>query len=103
MMKELVHEDAFREYLGKVLSSERLIRDCISRSRRVELHEGNLLNHYNVDSGRALLNRLEYSTSDEQSGIEQRHSIPIDGKIRTGTSSLRNAVQHYLDFLKQQE
>jgi hypothetical protein len=102
MMKELVNEDAFRRYLGKVLSSDRVIRDCISRCRRVELFEGNLLNHYNLDGGRSLLNRLEYSASDERSGAGQRHSIPIDGKIRTGTASLRNAVQHYLDFLKQQ-
>ncbi|MFF2155176.1 hypothetical protein ACFVVQ_07665 [Paenibacillus chitinolyticus] len=101
MIKELVHEDAFREHLGNVLSSERVLRDCISRCRRVELHEGNLLNHYNLDGGRSLLNRLEYSASDEKSDAKQRHSIPIDGKIRTGTASLRNAVQHYLDFLKQ--
>lgn len=102
MMKELLHEDAFRKYLGEVLSSERVMRDCISRCRRVELYEGNLLNHHNVDGGRSLLKRLEYSTFDERSGVEQRHLIPIDGNVRTGTASLRNAVNHYMDFLKQQ-
>ncbi|RJE90723.1 hypothetical protein D3P07_01050 [Paenibacillus sp. 1011MAR3C5] len=107
MIKELVHEDAFRKYLGKVLSSERLIRDCISRSRRVELHEGNLLKHYNVDCGSSLLDRLSYSKDDANRGIEPAHGISFKGSkgyisIYEGTVSLKQAVVHYFDFLKQQ-
>lgn len=101
-MRELAHEGAFRKYLGNTLSGERLVSDCISRCRRVERCEGSLLNHFNVNSGSLLLNRLEYSATDERSGTQQRHSIPIRGKIRTGTASCKEAVNRYFDFLKQQ-
>lgn len=107
MMKELAHEDAFRRYLGKVLSSERLVRDCISRCRRVEQQEGSLYNHYSNDRGRALMERLTYSKEDADRDLEPAHSITFKGSkgyqsIYEGTASLRNAVMHYMDFLKQQ-
>lgn len=106
MMKELLHEDAFRSYLGKELSSERLIRDCISRCRRVEQTEGSLYNHYSNDRGRTLLERLTYSKEDAERELEPAHGIIFKGSkghqsIYEGTASLRNAVQHYIDFLKQ--
>jgi len=107
MMKQVVNEDAFRSYLGKVLSSERLVRDCISRCRRVEQAEGSLYSHYSNDRGRALLERLTYSKEDADRGLEPTHSITFKGSkghqsIYEGTDSLRNAVMHYIEFLKQQ-
>lgn len=104
MYKMLVNEDAFRRYLERVLSSGRLVRDCISRCRRVEQSEGSLYLHYTNDKGRSLLERLSYSKDDADQGLEPRHSIIFEGNrgylsIYEGTSSLKNAVQHYFEFL----
>ncbi len=107
LMKLLISEEEFRAYLGKVLSSERLVRDCISRCRRVEQSEGNLHDEYIKDCGRSLLNRLSYSKEDAERGLDPEHRVTFKGSkgsqsIREGTASLRNAVQHYFEFLNQQ-
>lgn len=60
MRKQLINEDVFRSYLNKTLSSEEQVRDCISRCRRVEESEGNLIKHYTNDRGRSLMERLTY-------------------------------------------
>lgn len=108
MRKPLVIEDGFRRHLSKLLSSEKQVSDCISRCKRVEQFEGNLYDHYSKDRGRSLLDRLSYSMDDVGRGLEAKHNIMIDGKkgyksIYDGTASLRKDVQHYFDFLKQQE
>lgn len=105
MQKGLESEEAFRGYLGRILSSERIIRDCISRCRRVERWEGGLVKHYSDNQGKALLERLAYSKEDADHGLEPKHNIPINGNkgyysIYEGTTSLRHAVQHYFDFLR---
>ncbi|CAM3830450.1 hypothetical protein ACFW4G_28065 [Paenibacillus lactis] len=104
MRKGLENEEAFRDHLSRILNSERLLRDCISRCRRVEHWEGVLVNHYNDDQGRTLLERLTYSKEDAEHGLDPKHNIPIKGNkgydsIYEGTASLRNAVKLYLDFL----
>lgn len=105
-MKSLISEDEFRIYLGRVLSSEILVRNCISRCRRVEHSEGNLYDQYAKDCGRSLLKRLFYSKKDADRGLEPEHGITFNGSkgyhsIREGTASLRSAVQHYFEFLRQ--
>jgi hypothetical protein len=102
MRIELERESEFRSYLQGVTRNVAVQRDNISRCRTVSEHEGSIFNHYLQDKGKALLDRLIYTTSDERSGAEQRHSIPIDGNIRTGTASYKAAVKRYFDFLKQQ-
>lgn len=107
MARHITNEDAFRSYLGKALSSERLVRDCISRCRRVEQSEGSLYDHYSIDRGGTLLERLTYSKDDADRGLEPVHGITFKGSkgyqsIYEGTASLRNAVQHYMNFLKHQ-
>ncbi len=102
MRKELERETEFRTYLQGVTRNVAVQRDNISRCRTVSEHEGSIFNHYYQDEGRLLLDRLSYGSSDERSGAKQRHSIPIDGNIRTGTASYKTAVNRYFDFLKQQ-
>lgn len=102
MRKELERETEFRTYLQGVTRNVAVQRDNISRCRTVSEHEGSIFNHYQQDKGKGLIDRLTYSTSDERSGAEQQHSIPIDGNIRNGTASYKAAVNRYFDFLKQQ-
>lgn len=107
MMKQVTNEDAFRSYLlSEVLSSERLVRDSISRCRCVEQSEGSLYDQYTKDCGRSLLECLSYSKEDADRGLEPEHGITFKGNkgfqsILEGTASLRNAVQQYFEFLKQ--
>lgn len=102
MRMELERETEFRSFLEGVTRNVAVQRDYVARCRTVSEHEGAIFNHYHQDKGRSLIDRLTYSTSDERSGAEQRHSIPIDGKIRTGTASYKTAVNRYFDFLEQQ-
>ncbi|MFD5021084.1 hypothetical protein ACFWMP_19435 [Paenibacillus sp. NPDC058367] len=106
MRKQLINEDAFRSYLDRTISSEKQVRDCISRCRRVEESEGNLIKHYTNDRGRFLMERLTYSKEDADRELEPKHHITFKGtkgyhSILVGTASLRNAVQHYFYFLRE--
>lgn len=65
---------------------------------RVCKFEGDLDEHYDRDLCRGLLLRLEYSTSDEQAGMQAAHKIPIAGIIRTGTATFKQAVKLYVQF-----
>jgi len=101
MRKELEWETEFRSFLEGVTRNVAVQRDYVARCRTVSEHEGSIFNHYRLNQGKALLDRLTYNTTDERSGAKQRHSIPIDGNIRKGTASYRTAVNRYFDFLRQ--
>ena len=57
---------------------------------------------WDADRLGALIDRLTYSTADERNDRPQKHSVPIDGNIRTGSASLKDAVTLYRDFLDAQ-
>jgi hypothetical protein len=52
------------------------------------------------DKCKVLLLKLEYSTLDERNGLPARHSIPINGIIRTGTATFKQALKLYISFLQ---
>ena len=58
MIKQLVNEDTFRDYLIKILGKGEGARDCISICPRVESAEGSLYIHYSNDRGKSLMERL---------------------------------------------
>lgn len=45
-----------------------------------------------------LLTDLSYTTDDERHNREARHNIPIKGNIRTGSATLKQAVNRYVEF-----
>lgn len=47
-----------------------------------------------------LLDELSYSTEDERYNRPQKHKIPIQGNIRTGSSTLKQALCRYIEFSK---
>ncbi|MBD5302245.1 MAG: hypothetical protein HDS16_04510 [Bacteroides sp.] len=48
----------------------------------------------------ALLSDLSYSTDDERNNRAPAHNIPIDGNIRTGSATLKQALRRYMEFLQ---
>lgn len=102
---ELTYEEEFKKYLSGITQNKRVIVDCISRCKRVQRHEGNLVNHYNNDGGKLLLEKLSYSMEEANQGFHPRHSIQFSGtkgfkSIYEGTHSLNTAVRHYFDFIR---
>ena len=45
-----------------------------------------------------LLNELSYSTDDERNNRPQKHKVPIHGNVRTGSATLKQAVNRYVEF-----
>lgn len=94
-----MRKDEFWQYLRyEVEYDERTCRSRVSNCLRVESFEGNLDTAFEQDGLKSLLSRLTYSVSDERLGNPPRHRVPIDGNIRNGTATLRNAVKLYGDF-----
>ena len=72
----------------------------IANCRTVEAYEGDLDEHFEMDGLTDLLSRLAYSTADEHQNRKARHKIPINGNVRNGSSTLKSAVNLYLQFKK---
>lgn len=85
------------EFNGKPLNT---IQNRISNCRNVENYEGDLDQHFIKDYGLSLLNKLSYSTSDERNNSPAKHKIPIDGNMRNGSATLKQAVNLYMSFKK---
>jgi hypothetical protein len=91
----------FQQYLRDVRRlSDRTIGSRLSNCRRVEQYEGDLDEHFESDQCQNLLWRLTYSADDQDRGSTPRHRIPIDGDMRTGTATLKQAVALYVQFRK---
>ena len=85
------------EFNGKPRNT---IQNRISNCRNVENHEGDLDQHFIKDYGLSLLEKLSYSTSDERNNSPAKHKIPIDGNMRNGSATLKQAVNLYMSFRK---
>ncbi len=102
-------ESAFRSHLrslhgrdGQCRFNEKTIQNRISNCKNVERYEGDLDQHFDNDQCRNLLHRLTYSTADQDMKRTPSHNIPIDGDIRTGSSTLKSAVKLYAEFRQRQ-
>lgn len=94
-------ESDFRNYLRNVRGlKERTIGSRISNCKRVEWHEGDLDKHFDADRCQNLLWRLTYSTDDQDRKRQPNHNIPIDGDVKNGSATLKQAVGLYAEFRK---
>lgn len=64
----------------------------------MENYEGDLDEHFIKDYGLSLSNRLTYSKEDERNNTSTIHNIPINGNLRTGSATLKQAVKLYMTF-----
>ncbi len=85
------------EFKGTPLNT---IQNRISNCRNVEKHEGDLDQHFIKDYGLSLLQKLSYSKSDEQNNSPAEHKIPINGNMYNGSATLKQAVNLYMSFKK---
>ena len=69
-----------------------------SNCLRVEQFEGNLDIHFKKDKCFELINKLTYTKEDSDHNRKQKHKIPIEGNIFNRTSTLKQAVNLYIEF-----
>lgn len=82
-----------KEYKSNVVQSR------ITNCRKVERYF-DLDSHFLKDRGCELLALLAYSTEDQRKRLPTKHNIPIDGNLRTGSATLKSAVNLYMCFLE---
>ncbi|MGB0891568.1 MAG: endonuclease NucS domain-containing protein [Flavobacteriaceae bacterium] len=88
----------FKLWLEYNDTDSRTIQSRISNCRTVERNEGDLDQHFIKDNGLDLMDRLSYSTQDERLNANPKHRIPINGNIRNGSATLKQAVKLYMTF-----
>ena len=88
----------FKIWLKTENQSDRTIQSRVSNCRKVELFEGDLDQFYELDRGEGILTKLTYSMKEYRDGTPTKHRIPIDGNLRTGTSTFKQAVSLYFKF-----
>lgn len=73
----------------------------IHRVQKVEEHYGSLDDAFNAGKLQDVVSGLNYSTADERSGRKNPSRIPINGNLRNGLQSYKNAVQRYARFRRE--
>lgn len=89
----------FRNWLEEQGYKPNVVNSRVANCLTVCNYEGDLDVLYGEDGCQDLLMRLCYSTEDERWGRPAKHKIPIRGNIRTGSATLKQAVNLYLRFL----
>ena len=95
--------EQFRKWLEDDGKPKKTIQNRISNCKNVEYYEGDLDQHYLKDYGLSLLDRLSYSAADEIHNLPPKHNINIDGNIRNGSATLKQATKLYMTFKKDTE
>jgi len=91
--------EEFREWLQiKFPDTKTTVDNRISNCNNVEKYYGDLDTHLSNDKCKSIVNELTYSTNDERAKTPQRHKVPIKGNIRTGSATLKLAVNLYVEF-----
>ena len=78
-----------------------VIQSRVSNCHRVERYYSDLDAHYRKDGGRHLSTSFSYSTRDEREKRLTLHVVPINGNLRTGTATLKQAIKLYIQFKRQ--
>lgn len=91
----------FKAYLQLVYpDSEATVNTRISNCLKIEKHYGDLDDNFNEDYCNQIIAELSYSKDDENNNRPAIHPIQINGNIRTGSATLKHAVNLYVDFRK---
>ncbi len=98
-----MQENEFSRYLKNIKhyntgTSGSRVTNC----RKVCQYEGDLDNHFDNDLCNQLLQRLRYTAEDQFHNRPKLHNIPINGDIRNGSATLKQAVNLYVEFRKWQ-
>lgn len=94
-----MRKDEFARYLREVRGhAETTVRSRLANCERLEEYEGDLDDHFDYDRMDDLLDRLSYSAEEERHRRPPRHKVPIDGNLRAGSATLKQAARLYRDF-----
>lgn len=88
----------FKDWLKKTGISARACNDVISRLRRIG-KEYDVLDEYAKDKCVELLEKFTYTAQNRRNGEEPKVDIIIDGDYCSGISSLKSALNYFVDFL----
>lgn len=95
-----MNESGFRKWLQCQGYNAGTTNSRVSNCVRVCEFEGDIDVLYTKDKCKELLFRLTYTTEDERQGRQPRHSVPINGNIRNGTATLKQAAGLYIRYLE---
>ena len=97
-----MNESGFRKWLTSSGQSEKSAGSRVSTALRVEKTLGDLEAILQNEGKEALLQRFAYGVDDQRIDAPNPSPVQIDGDLRTGLASLRQAISLYDDFLQQQ-
>ena len=94
-----MQEIEFSRYLRDVCDfAEHTAASRVSSCKRIERYEGDLDDLFKADGLVSLLRSLTYSTEDANRNLPARHNVPINGNLRNGTATLKQAAGLYQKF-----
>lgn len=94
----------FKNWLIEIKNyKQNVVQSRASNCHTVEKVYGDLDIHFKKDKAKELMELLSYSTSDEREKRPTKHNIKIDGNLRTGSATLKQAVNLYMKFKKDNE
>lgn len=70
----------------------------VSNISTIERYYGDIEDLIKSERVYKLLKDLSYSTDDERNRRETAHRIPINGNLRTGSATLKQALSRYIEF-----
>lgn len=88
--------ELFRKFLTENSYDTTTVNNRIANVQNIENHYGDIDEYILSGKANSLLEELTYSKEDEENRIPQRHKVPIEGNIRTGTATLKHAFKLYL-------
>lgn len=92
-------QEEFKKWLeDKYVDTPSTVANRVSNCKNVEKYYGDLESAYKKEKCNSIIEELQYSVEDERENNPQRHLIPINGNIRTGSATLKQAVNLYVDF-----
>lgn len=93
--------DNYRDWLVSAGYAENTCQAQMHRVQKVEDHYGSLDEALNSGKLTEIITDLTYSTADERQGAANPSRIPINGSLRNGLQSYKNAVQRYVRFRRE--
>lgn len=97
-----MQQDEFRKWLVAQGQTEATASSRASSARRVEQYLGDLDELFAQEDRDSVLNRFAYTAEDERAERPNPSPVPIDGVLRTGLASIRQALTLYHSFLTEQ-
>jgi len=92
MLEKKIYDWLLKKYNPSTANARKA--NCLN----VSSYEGELDEHFEKDACRSLLEKLSYSTDDENHNRPAKHKIPINGNVKNGTATLKQAVNLYVEF-----